>query len=110
MGYNLSLAAEIPLGFVLVKDIHDKRINDKDCLTVSLWILGLNGTGKYCICTASVMLGSYKLELIATLMNVDRTLVIGADHNRKTFNIFLRHCIYVEILCEGKVTFYTDAN
>ena len=68
MGYNLSLAAEIPLGFVLVKDINEQRINDNECLTVSLWILGLNGTCKYCACTASVMLVNVdrKLEQITT--------------------------------------------
>lgn len=44
LGYSLSLAAEVSHGSVLVRDIKPQKINGTNCLTVSLWITGFNGT------------------------------------------------------------------
>ena len=44
MGYNISLAAKVPLGDVLVINVTDEEIGGHACLTASLWITGVNGT------------------------------------------------------------------
>ena len=55
MGYNLSLAADVPLGDVLLIKVTKEKINSHDCLTASLWITGVNGTGYYWGNTASML-------------------------------------------------------
>ena len=55
MGYNLSLAADVPLGDVLLIKVTKEVINSHDCLTASLWITGVNGTGNYWGNTASML-------------------------------------------------------
>lgn len=45
MGYNLSLAADVLLGDVVVIKVTKEEISGHKCLTASLWITGVNGTG-----------------------------------------------------------------
>ena len=44
MGYNISLAAKVPLGDVLVINVTEEEIGGYPCLTALLWITGVNGT------------------------------------------------------------------
>ena len=48
MGHFLSTLAGVPLGDVLVNNIQAVNISGNDCLTVSLWITGVDGM---CRCT-----------------------------------------------------------
>lgn len=42
LSHYISQFAEVPLGNVIVIDV--KAVNGSDCLIVSLWITGMNGT------------------------------------------------------------------
>ena len=47
MSRSLSQSAGVPLGNVIVKNVTAETINDNECLTASLWILGMNSSGEY---------------------------------------------------------------
>lgn len=44
VGDSVASSAAVPLGDVLVNYINKTTINGHDCLTVSLWITGIDGT------------------------------------------------------------------
>ena len=49
MSHFLSLAAEVPLGDVIVNDVQAVNISGNECLTASLWITGGNGVCVWCV-------------------------------------------------------------
>ena len=54
MGHFLSTLAGVPLGDVLVNDVRVVNISGHDCLSVSLWITGVDGM---CICVCTCVAG-----------------------------------------------------
>ena len=47
LSHSLTLLANVPLGDVLVKVVIEETIVGYDCLTASLCITGVNGTGTF---------------------------------------------------------------
>ena len=54
LSHFLSLAAEVPLGDVIVNDVQAVNISGNECLTASLWITGGNGV---CVCECAFVWG-----------------------------------------------------
>ena len=47
MGDSIASSADVPIGDVLVNYIKATKLNETDCLNVSLWITGINGTDAF---------------------------------------------------------------